>query len=99
MARSDDEPVGTVAIRAAWDAAPHVTTPWIGGLFVIPTRRHAGLGMRLVEAAVAHAAALGHPTVHAAVTVAADRYLARGWLPAGTAVAGDATVTLLSRDA
>ena len=87
--------VGTVALRGIWEDAPEIPPPWIGGLFVAPERRGAGIGMALVDAAVVAAAEQGHSEVHISIRVDPASYLRRGWLVVGTVAVGDESVTIL----
>jgi GNAT superfamily N-acetyltransferase len=95
IAEIDDEIVGTVSLRGPWEAAPEIPPPWIGGLFVVPERRNQGIGMALIDAAVAKARDDGHPTVHLSVRVDPASYIRRGWRVVGTVFAGDENVTVL----
>ncbi len=95
IAEMDGELVGTVAVRGPWEAAPEISPPWIGGLFVVPGHRGKGIGMALVEAAVACAAQLGHDSAYMAVRVDPASYLSRGWERIGKIVSGDESVTVL----
>ncbi len=92
------ELVGSVSVRGTWDAVPEVAPPWIGGLFVVPAHRGEGIGMALVEAAVACAADLGNSVAHMAVRVDPESFFRRGWEEVGTIVAGDEVVTVLRID-
>ncbi len=95
IAEIDGEVVGTVALRGPWEVVPDIPPPWIGGLYVVPQHRGAGIGMALVEAAIAEAAGEGHADVHISVRVDPASYVLRGWRIVGTVFAGDENVTVL----
>jgi len=95
IAEVDGELVGTVSLRESWEAAPEIPPPWIGGLFVVPGYRNQGIGMALVDAAVAEARDEGHSTIHLSVRVDPASYIRRGWQVVGTVFVGDENVTVL----
>ncbi len=95
IAEIETEVVGTVAVRGRWEAVPELSSPWLGGLFVVPEHRGQGIGTALVEAAITAATVAGHPIVHMAVRVDPAFYIRRDWRVVGTVAAGDECVTVL----
>ncbi len=95
IAELDGEVVGTVSLRGPWEAAPDIPPPWIGELFVAAAHRGRGVGVALVEAAVAGAAAQGYDSAHIAIRVDPASYVRRGWEEVGKLVVGDESVTVL----
>ena len=95
VAEIEGEIVGTVTLRGRWEAAPEIPPPWVGGLYVVPQRRGKGIGMALVDAAVAAATTEGHSVVHMSVRVDPVSYIRIGWEVVGTVFVGDENVTVL----
>jgi GNAT superfamily N-acetyltransferase len=79
VALAEGRPIGTVFLLQSVPRADPALGPWIEGLFVIPSRRHAGVAMALVSAALGVAWSLGRPRVLIAIRAAREVYEARGW--------------------
>jgi monoamine oxidase len=71
--------------------------PWLASLYVVPSARGAGLGRRLVAAAVDGARALGVARLHLFTDTAADWYRRLGWHPVAEAAANGHAVTVFTR--
>jgi GNAT superfamily N-acetyltransferase len=84
------EPLGSVSL--VLEDAPELCehgSPWLASLYVRPEARGRGLGARLVQAAVAHAAALGVSELFLFTPEHAGFYARLGWRPlARTALLG-----------
>jgi GNAT superfamily N-acetyltransferase len=80
VALAEGRPIGTVFLLQTVPRADPAVGPWIEGLFVVPSHRHAGVAMALVSAALAVARSLAQPRVHIAIRGARAVYEARGWL-------------------
>lgn len=92
----DEHVVGTVALKLRelpeWDYGP-----WLAGLFVVPGRRHGGIGARLVEAAEQKAASLGVERLHLYTPTAQEFYERRGWTVTTWADVGGKRVSIMAK--
>ncbi|MEZ5553799.1 MAG: GNAT family N-acetyltransferase [Pseudomonadales bacterium] len=75
----DDEPIGSVSLVESDMSAHPELTPWVAGLFVIPARRGCGIGVALMEHAVAAAAQMGVPELYLHTSAATELYMRLGW--------------------
>lgn len=92
--------LGAVGLDQYDEAAPRDRSPWLVGMIVIPDRRGAGIGSRLVARLEAWARAQGHSRLWVATGgPAVDFYRRCGWQIAETydRVPGELT-TLLTRN-
>lgn len=86
VAMAHGELIGSVSLLA--EEAPelqHFGSPWLGNLWVDPTRRGRGWGRRLVMHAVEAAAALQIPRLLLFTPEHASYYRGLGWSPLGDA--------------
>src|SRR5439155_10150697 len=72
-------------------------SPWLASLYVRPDRRGAGLGGRLLEAAVAEARRLGVHRLYLFTPEHEGYYASRGWSVVERASAGGQPVPIMSR--
>lgn len=79
MTFEDAEPVGCGALKADSIASHTHLTPWAAAGYVVPTRRGRGIGARLLQAIVAHAAHLGYPHVYCGTSTAIGLMRRAGW--------------------
>jgi GNAT superfamily N-acetyltransferase len=98
IAEVDSQVVGTASLRGAWEAAPEIPPPWVGGLYVRTEFRGKGIGLALIDAIVDLAAADGEPVIHVSIYADPASYIRRGWRVIGTVFAGDENVTVLRID-
>jgi GNAT superfamily N-acetyltransferase len=74
-----DQLVGTVSLKVSdLDVRPELT-PWLGGLFVIPTWRRSGVGSMLMERALEEAKRLKLKRLYLWTSSAESLYLKLGW--------------------
>lgn len=73
-----EEVVGTVALRSR-EFEQFGETPWLGGLYVVPSHRKAGIGLQLLRAAEKKAAAMGIHKLHLYTPCAQRFYQSLGW--------------------
>lgn len=96
VAMDGEAPIGTVSIlRRAFHADPGVG-PWIQGLYVVPERRHRGIALSLVEAAIAVAGALGYDRILIGTRAGHAGYETRGWRFEGVQQHPEGAITVLS---
>lgn len=97
VALDGDEAVGTVSLMQTSVPTHAHLTPWLGGLFVAPDHRSAGLGMELVDAAVHQARDLGITRLHVALHAGEAAYTDAGWVVLDRATIDDEPITVLVR--
>ena len=72
-------PVGIAALKAASIATHAHLTPWATAGYVVPGRRRAGIGARLLSALLAEAQRLGFHTIYCATATASSLLEREGW--------------------
>lgn len=94
VAVASGTPIGTVALRGAWEDAPGFAGPWLGGLYVHPEIRGHGVGTALVRVGATTAWNLGHAELR--VGASHPEFFERiGWERAGQVESAGARVTVL----
>lgn len=81
VASSENHPVGTATLLphdVGTEQWPGLS-PWLAAVYVMPEHRRRGIGSRLVNAAVAKAAALGVETLYLLTTEREAFYARLGW--------------------
>jgi predicted N-acetyltransferase YhbS len=79
VAVADNTVVGIVSLKLSdMDTRPGLT-PWLAGLYVVPARRRAGVGRRLVQAATAKARESGATKLYLYTPAAEPFYATLGW--------------------
>jgi predicted N-acetyltransferase YhbS len=71
-------------------------TPWLAGVFVVPTYRQRGIGRALADHVVREAAARGYSTVYLFTPSAQDFFLYLGWSIIEQTRYRDIDVTIMS---
>lgn len=77
VAVSDGQVIGTVALKVRELEFPY--SPWLAGLFVIPSFRHRGVDARLVRAAEREATSLGVTRLYLYTPASQGFYERLGW--------------------
>jgi predicted N-acetyltransferase YhbS len=90
-------PAGSVSLLLDDLPGHEHLSPWLGSLFVRPELRGAGLGGRLVAAAVAEARRLDVERLYLFTPAHVAYYAARGWETVEQAEANGQPVTVMSR--
>ena len=72
-------PIGIAALKAASIATHTHLSPWATAGYVVPARRRAGVGARLLAALLAEAERLGFHTIYCATASAATLLEREGW--------------------
>ena len=96
VAIDNGDPIGTVILLEQVARADPSIGPWVEGLFVVSDRRHRGVALALVAAAVNAAGSLGFQRVFIGVRAARDVYEARGWRHEHEAAHPDGPISVLS---
>lgn len=74
-----DDPIGSVVLVES-DMSTHPEfTPWIAGLYVVPSHREQGLGSALMEHAVDAATQMGYGGLFLYTSTATPLYIGLGW--------------------
>ena len=81
VAFAENELVGTISLKHQdLEIRPDIT-PWLGGLFVVPSWRRRGVASLLMRRAVEEAAKLNLPRLYLWTSSAEGLYLKLGWRP------------------
>ena len=82
---TDDELLGTAALRAASVGSELGVGPWLAGFLVDPHYRRNGVGTALVAAIEAEADRLGFDAIYVSTDTARGIFERRGWQVCGSA--------------
>lgn len=94
---ADGEPVGTASLVAGDLAAMPELTPWLAGLFVMPSARGWGHARRLIERVEAAARQAGFAALWLYTDEAEGLYARAGWEVAERLPHGAGTLVLMRR--
>lgn len=94
VAVDGEEPIGSVSLVGndvnttdpTWSEVVErwkTATPWLSGLFVVPSHRRRGVGSALVEACIGRAGALGFGELYLYTSTAASMYERLGFAEVG----------------
>ncbi len=72
-------PIGIAALKVASISTHAHLSPWVTAGYVIPARRCAGIGARLLSALLAEARRLGFHTIYCATARAVTLFEREGW--------------------
>jgi GNAT superfamily N-acetyltransferase len=72
-------PIGIAALKEASIASHRHLMPWATAGYVVPSRRRAGVGAKLLSALLAEARRLSFPTVYCATASAVSLLQREGW--------------------
>ena len=79
VALSDNMPVGSaVLVESDMSSHPELS-PWLAGLYVVPSHRNSGVGTLLTQHAMDQAIAFGVQTLYLHTASAASLYRRLGW--------------------
>jgi GNAT superfamily N-acetyltransferase len=90
-------PIGTVSILSTSVHSHNHLKPWIGGLYVVPEKRHQGVATRLIDSVLETVRLLGNDNVYAGVQAARHYYENHGWKYLEEGKAGNDTVIVLKK--
>jgi predicted N-acetyltransferase YhbS len=96
VALEQASPIGTASLLSESVHSHRHLSPWVGGLYVIPERRHQGVATQLISVAVRAAASLGESIVYMGISAAGDFYERTGWIYEAQGRAGDDEVMIFS---
>jgi GNAT superfamily N-acetyltransferase len=96
VALEGSDPVGSAAlVEHDMETRPDLT-PWLAGVFVLPSHRHRGIASRLVSHAMSKARKFGVETLYLYTRSAAPLYSKLGWRSIGREHYEGRWVTLMS---
>jgi GNAT superfamily N-acetyltransferase len=79
IAHEDGRALGTVALRRWFADEPMTESPWVRGLYVMPSHRGSGVDRLLLRAVEREALDRGYKVLHAATTRVERLAVRRGW--------------------
>jgi GNAT superfamily N-acetyltransferase len=98
VAIEDVSPIGVIALRPRVLPEIEHLTPALGGLWTDPAHRRQGVGLALIEAAMALARSQGHRRLYTATEAAAGLLDRLGWLMIDTVEHDGAPIRIFAMD-
>ena len=97
VAQHDGTPVG-VCLLVACDLEQRADlTPWVAGLYVLPSHRHGGIATRLLGAVEDEARSMAAPNLYLYSKTAVALYTRLGWEAMEQVTLGSRTFTLMRK--
>lgn len=97
VALDQGRPIGTVSLLSESVQSHGHLSPWVGGLYVVPERRHQGVATQLIAEALRTAASMGKLTVYIGVSASREFYEKSGWIYEAEGYAGDDRVMIFRK--